>query len=536
MKTLNAALMYREKGFSVIPIRQDKKPYIPWAEYQTRRATPEEIKGWWEKWPGANVAIATGELSGIFVIDCDDEEAYRKIQELLPDSLVTCVAKTPRGYHIYFLYQKERRIGNTTNIFPGVDIRGEGGYIIAPPSINGDGMAYDWLDGLSIHDEDPAPAPESLYNKIVPLYRDGNVPDITERYETLRNVTMSLNEGCRDEAMFHIANSLIKGGMTEVNTHYVLDVIAQNCNPPFPKNEIQTKIKSAIQRAKRKERKIQDEVKEWIDVTSGYWNVTECNQALQCVTKEEKAAVRVAVHRLHKSGLIERHGNRNGCYRRVENDADPVDFLNAPTEEFPIKWPFELEEQSIIYPGNIIVVAGAKSAGKTAFLLNVVRENMYRHEIDYLNSEMGDTEFRKRLEFFDIPLNKWRFNAYHRASNFADLITAEKKIFIVDFLEVTTDFWKVAQYIQEIHKKLKDGICIIALQKSDNKDMGRGGDFSKEKSRLYLSLDYLKEEKVNQIKIVDAKAWREDKNPRGLYRYYKLVKGCQFMPVMGWKE
>ncbi len=114
---------------------------------------------------------------------------------------------------------------------------------------------------------------------------------------------------------------------------------------------------------------------------------------------------------------------------------------------------------------------------------------MHRHEILYLNLEMGDTEFRKRLELFDdVLLSSWKFKAYHRASNFADLITAEKKVFIVDFLEVTTDFWKVAQYIQEIHRKLKDGICIIALQKAEGKDAGRGGDFSKEKARLYLSL------------------------------------------------
>ena len=80
--------------------------------------------------------------------------------------------------------------------------------------------------------------------------------------------------------------------------------------------------------------------------------------------------------------------------------------------------------------------------------------------------------------FDDMPLSSWKFKAYHRASNFADLITPDKKIFIVDFLEVTTDFWKVAQYIQEIHKKMKDGICIIALQKAEGKDAGRGGDFT----------------------------------------------------------
>lgn len=159
---------------------------------------------------------------------------------------------------------------------------------------------------------------------------------------------------------------------------------------------------------------------------------------------------------------------------------------------------------------------------------------MHRHEIIYLNSEMGDTEFRKRLELFDIPLHCWNFKAYHRSSNFADLITPDRKIFIVDFLEVTRDFWIVAEYIREIHRKLKEGICILALQKSEDKEMGRGGDFSKEKSRLYLSLDYLPDQKMNRIKIVDAKAWRTEKNPRGLHRKFKLVKGSKFLPMSDW--
>ena len=101
---------------------------------------------------------------------------------------------------------------------------------------------------------------------------------------------------------------------------------------------------------------------------------------------------------------------------------------------------------------------------------------------------------------------------------------------------MTTDFWKVAGMIQDIHKKLKDGICMIALQKADGRDAGRGGDFSKEKSRLYLSLDYLHDQKVNQIKITNAKSWRTDRNPRGMYRTYKLVNGSRFIPQSYWRE
>jgi len=266
---------------------------------------------------------------------------------------------------------------------------------------------------------------------------------------------------------------------------------------------------------------------------------TDCHKELQVTTKDHMKAANMALLRLCEGAnpLLEKYGGKRGCYRRIETDIEPVNFLTAPTGEFPITWPMDIHDHCIIYPGNIVIVAGSKSAGKTSFLLNVVKKNMHQHEIVYLNSEMGDTEFRKRLELFeDFPLSSWNFRAYHRASTFADLITPEKKIFIVDFLEVTTDFWKVAQYIQEIHKKLKAGICIIALQKSEGRDAGRGGDFSKEKARLYLSLDYLHDEKMNRIKITDAKAWRTDRNPRGMYRTYKLVKGSRFIPVTDWRD
>ena len=67
---LQAALDYAGRGYSVIPVRGDKKPFISWTEHQKRRATAEDIQEWAAKYPGASVGIVTGEISGILVIDC----------------------------------------------------------------------------------------------------------------------------------------------------------------------------------------------------------------------------------------------------------------------------------------------------------------------------------------------------------------------------------------------------------------------------------------------------------------------------------
>ena len=210
-------------------------------------------------------------------------------------------------------------------------------------------------------------------------------------------------------------------------------------------------------------------------------------------------------------------------------------FQTAPTNEFPVNFPLGIGDLCKIYPGNIVVVAGAKSAGKTGFLLNLVKLNMNREgrtkkDIVYMNSEMGETELRIRLELFgDPPLEKWSFTPVMRSSHWADLITPEKKIFIVDYLEVVDDFYRIAGEIKAIHEKLREGICIIAIQKDPDRDYGRGGTFSGEKSRLYVSLDQ------NRTKIVDAKAWRDStRNPRGLIKNFKLIKGCNFSPCDDW--
>jgi hypothetical protein len=190
-----------------------------------------------------------------------------------------------------------------------------------------------------------------------------------------------------------------------------------------------------------------------------------------------------------------------------------------------------IHELCKIYAGNVIIVAGTKSAGKTAFLLNVIKENMDQHEIVYMTSEMGDSELKIRLQLFGSPPPaKWNFKSIPRNSNWADVIDGERKIWIIDYLETPSDkLHAVADEIRAIHGKLKEGICIIALQKPPRRDTGWGDTFSMEKARLYLAMDN------GRIKIVDAKAWRNsDHNPRGKVMEFSLIDGSKFQPCGCW--
>lgn len=147
---LDSALDYLKKGFSVIPVAADKTPLIAWKEFQERRASPEEIKGWIEKFPAMNIAIVTGSISGIVAVDIEDggsNEGYP----------VTVTAKTG-GNGIHLLYKHPGfDVPNSTRIKELTDVRADGGYILVAPSVSTKGE-YEWL--ISPDDSDFSECPE----------------------------------------------------------------------------------------------------------------------------------------------------------------------------------------------------------------------------------------------------------------------------------------------------------------------------------------------------------------------------------------
>jgi len=160
---LNISVTYEDAkklvdhGFSVFPIKpKDKVPAIPsWKEFQQRMPTDEELHEWFD--PGnKNIAVVCGKISGgLVVVDFDDPS--------VPDFLInggigkfsekTLVVKTHKGYHAYFRVSESllqnRRFDNLK-----IDIKGEGGYVVAPPSIHKEGVRYQFLNDKDVeHNE-----------------------------------------------------------------------------------------------------------------------------------------------------------------------------------------------------------------------------------------------------------------------------------------------------------------------------------------------------------------------------------------------
>ena len=149
---ITEALEYARYGWSLIPMRpRDKRPMIKWQAYQQRRADAEEIRGWFRRWPDANIGIVTGAVSGLVVLDIDPrhggEESLRRWQAEhgpLPPGIE---ARTGGGgRHIYFSHPGGV-IHNRAGLARGIDLRGDGGCIVAPPSVHASGDAYRWITG-----------------------------------------------------------------------------------------------------------------------------------------------------------------------------------------------------------------------------------------------------------------------------------------------------------------------------------------------------------------------------------------------------
>lgn len=144
---LDYALDYQSRGFSVVPLRTDgaKCPPIRWKEFQTRRATEQEILAWWVKWPNSNVGIVTGSASGIFVIDADSEEGGKWVAANLPVTSVYAKTGRKKGVHAYYRLPAGVTARTKVRWQPDVDLKADGGLVVAPPSIHHSGVAYEFV-------------------------------------------------------------------------------------------------------------------------------------------------------------------------------------------------------------------------------------------------------------------------------------------------------------------------------------------------------------------------------------------------------
>ena len=127
------------------------------------------IKAWWNKWPDANIGIATGARSGIFVLDVDGAvgKASLKVLQAEHEQLPkTVTVETGKGRHLYFRCDGAR-VGNSVGkLGEGIDVRGDGGYVVGAGSIHVSGSTYTFVDERGPDEIEVAQAPQWLLDLV----------------------------------------------------------------------------------------------------------------------------------------------------------------------------------------------------------------------------------------------------------------------------------------------------------------------------------------------------------------------------------
>ncbi len=197
-----------------------------------------QIRKWWGKWPDANIGLCTGLKSDFIVLDIDDggEEELLKHPDL-PDTVESITGSG--GRHLLFAYPNGKAIKNKVKFYDGLDIRGNGGYIVAPPSLHKSGERYEWKKGEFLTKDNLAECPNWILDAI-------------ENNNKKKELITSINgdkipEGERNETLFRYACSLRDKGLTEEETiTLATSRNKEKCETPLEETEVMRLIESAL--------------------------------------------------------------------------------------------------------------------------------------------------------------------------------------------------------------------------------------------------------------------------------------------------
>lgn len=261
-----AALEYARRGWWVFPVHtpapgggcscRNRDCTNPGKHPRTRNGLNDatvnldRIASWWEMYPNANIGIACGP-SGLVVIDVDPrhggDESWRDVVGKLGDHLRdTCIAQTGGGgEHYLYTCPPAETVTSFANsdkftgpLGAGVDVRAQGGYIVAPPSIHASGALYQWED-----DREPVVLPFALLERLHGPRNNANL-----KLESTADILAGVSEGARDYTLFRLAARLRAVDIPLAVAYSLIEQAATNCSPPFPLAEARKKVESAYRR------------------------------------------------------------------------------------------------------------------------------------------------------------------------------------------------------------------------------------------------------------------------------------------------
>lgn len=250
-----AALAYAARGWSVVPAEpRGKRPIVAWQEFQQRIASAEEIAAWFRHWPRANVAIVTGAVSRLVVLDIDSRhEGSASLEQLalahgpLPRTQEALTGGG--GRHLYFTHPGGT-VRNRVGLAAGIDLRGDGGCVVAPPSVHPSGRRYAWVEARGPHDALPAPMPRWLDEWVRADPRHPGHP-VSHWRELARR---GIRQGERNATIASFAGHLLWRGVDPDVVRELLRAWNRfRCDPPLSDGEVTRAVDSIVRLHERDE-------------------------------------------------------------------------------------------------------------------------------------------------------------------------------------------------------------------------------------------------------------------------------------------
>jgi hypothetical protein len=205
------------------------------------------VEHWFRRWPDANVGIVTGAISGLVVLDVDAAhggDASLAVLEREHGALeptVECLTGGG-GRHLYFRHpgsDTQNRVG----LRDGLDLRGDGGVVVVPPSIHPSGQAYRWREGRAPQERSVAPMPRWLGLLLGEAAGHGGHPPSHWR----RLVAAGVDEGRRNASLASLAGHLLWRGVDpDVVLELMLSWNRERCRPPLPDDEVASTVESIV--------------------------------------------------------------------------------------------------------------------------------------------------------------------------------------------------------------------------------------------------------------------------------------------------
>jgi KaiC/GvpD/RAD55 family RecA-like ATPase len=366
VNVLKYAQQYVRNGWSVFPVPLGKKePAIKWKEYQQRHPTEAELQKWFAQGE-SNLGVVTGAISDLGVIDLDGQIGIMSGRALGLTSIGTVL--TGNGRQLYFKNPDEVLKNSVKKLGKNIDVRGEGGYVLAPPSIHPNGKAYRWLDNGMPASHLLPPWPSAQATTSVPVLTpaatisqpSGLPPTTSEAW--LSRIIKGVGEGERHQALVKLASYLIGRHPYDYVKHTVLEW-NQKCTPPQSESQVLFTLNDIYTRFKKG------------DYSSTWTGLKETDH-------EEKTGIEVTHIADYAKDYIDDLKQRKNR---------PVPELRTGYRELD-KWTWGISR------GEVYVVGARPGTGKSSFLITVAyRLCKQGKRVLYVSTEMSKSDILDKV-------------------------------------------------------------------------------------------------------------------------------------------